>query len=306
MLARGELSRIGALGPRAASTVRAGRRAAEERGLKGWNRRVSISRRHCSWTLVRTDRCVGFAGGDLNDVRKRRGAHWSLRRRVSHEARLGRRAARPGRIQRPGTGRRGVGPYSQTGDSRRQRFCTFAAARRRRRRRIPTMAGFRADLARVYPRRRFGACKSGRLPRSAIDETNFFRSCDPQLHYHRALHRRGLRFTPPTNYANVETTSPRDGRLTCVSAIHMWPLQSRKQLGPSGGYEPGRRNRVSAPGCRWYFSSKYDTDRAGGFDLFRYLVRETRCVLGLVPPRAGALRASTRLTPGRRGGKFVP
>jgi 5-methyltetrahydropteroyltriglutamate--homocysteine methyltransferase len=156
----------------------------------------------------------------------------------------------------------------------------------------PNMAGFYADLARVYSQEVAGFAAAG-CRYLQLDEVNFAFLCDPRLREEvRQLGEDPA--TLPQTYARLINgsiaTRPRD----MVVGLHLCRGNAMSNWLAEGGYEPVAEVLFNAVDVDAYFL-EYDSPRAGGFEPLRFVPKGKIVVLGLVTTKVGHMETKDEL-----------
>jgi 5-methyltetrahydropteroyltriglutamate--homocysteine methyltransferase len=156
----------------------------------------------------------------------------------------------------------------------------------------PDMAGFYADLARVY-REEIAELADAGCRYLQIDEVNLAYLCDPALRADVA----NIGEDPdslPATYARLLNDTiagrPRD----MVVCMHLCRGNFAGAWVAEGGYEPIAELLFNAIGVDGYFL-EYDSERAGGFEPLRFLPKGKIAVLGLVTTKSPRLETKDEL-----------
>ena len=156
----------------------------------------------------------------------------------------------------------------------------------------PDIAGFYADLGRVYAEEVADLARAG-CSYLQIDEVNLAYLCDPKLREQV----RSIGEDPeslPKTYAkliNAAIATRPPGMTICM---HLCRGNFQSAWVAEGGYDPVAEilfNEINVDG---YFL-EYDTPRAGSFAPLRFVPKGKRVVLGLVTTKKGALEKPEEL-----------
>ena len=156
----------------------------------------------------------------------------------------------------------------------------------------PALAGFYADLARVYSEEVRDLAAAG-CRYLQLDEVNFAYLCDPKLR--REVQNIGEDpDTLPHTYARLINQSIATRGPDMTVCMHLCRGNFEGAWLAEGGYEPVAEvlfNEIDVDG---YFL-EYDTERAGGFEPLRFVPRNKTVVLGLVSSKRGQLETREAL-----------
>jgi 5-methyltetrahydropteroyltriglutamate--homocysteine methyltransferase len=156
----------------------------------------------------------------------------------------------------------------------------------------PDMAGFYADLARVYSEevRDLGAAGCRYLQ---IDEVNFAYLCDPKLREQvRAIGEDPAKL--PHTYAKLINDSIATRPKDMVVSMHLCRGNFQSAWVAEGGYDPVAETLFNEVGVDAYFL-EYDDPRSGDFKPLRYLPKGKTVVLGLVTTKVATLESKDEL-----------
>jgi 5-methyltetrahydropteroyltriglutamate--homocysteine methyltransferase len=153
----------------------------------------------------------------------------------------------------------------------------------------PDMAGFYADLARVY-REEIAELAAAGCRYLQIDEVNLAYLCDPALR----AQVRNLGENPdalPHTYARLlnETIAGRPSDM--VVCMHLCRGNFAGAWVAEGGYDPIAELLFNEIGVDGFFL-EYDSPRAGDFAPLRFLPKGKIAVLGLITTKSAALEAT--------------
>lgn len=143
----------------------------------------------------------------------------------------------------------------------------------------PEMDGFFDDLARVY-REEIADLISAGCRYLQIDEVNFAYLCDPALR----AHVKSLGEDPdelPHTYAKLLNQLTEGAPDDMIFGMHLCRGNFGGAWVAEGGYEPVAEILFNEINVQTYFM-EYDSPRAGGFEVLRFLPKEKTVVLGLV------------------------
>jgi 5-methyltetrahydropteroyltriglutamate--homocysteine methyltransferase len=156
----------------------------------------------------------------------------------------------------------------------------------------PDMAGFYADLARVYSQEVAGFAAAG-CRYLQIDEVNFAFLCDPRLREEvRQLGEDPA--TLPQTYARLINGSIATRPHDMVVGLHLCRGNALSNWLAEGGYEPVAEVLFNAVDVDAYFL-EYDSPRAGGFEPLRFVPKGKIVVLGLVTTKVGRMETKDEL-----------
>ncbi len=156
----------------------------------------------------------------------------------------------------------------------------------------PDMAGFYADLARVFNEEVRDLAAAG-CRYLQIDEVNFAYLCDPALREEvKALGEDPS--TLPHTYARLinQTVAGKPDDMTIC--MHLCRGNARSAWIAEGGYEPVAETLFNEINVTGYFL-EYDSPRAGGFEPLRFVPKRKVVVLGLVTTKKGQLESKDEL-----------
>ena len=150
----------------------------------------------------------------------------------------------------------------------------------------PDMAGFYADLARVYSEEIKDLGEAG-CRYLQLDEVNFAYLCDPKLR--REVQNIGEDpETLPRTYADLINHSIAGRPEDMTVCMHLCRGNFEGAWLAEGGYEPVADVLFNGIDVTGYFL-EYDTTRAGDFSPLRLVPKNKVVVLGLVTSKRGAL-----------------
>ena len=150
----------------------------------------------------------------------------------------------------------------------------------------PDMAGFYADLARVYSEEIKDLGEAG-CRYLQLDEVNFAYLCDPKLR--REVQNIGEDpETLPRTYADLINHSIATRPENMTVCMHLCRGNFEGAWLAEGGYEPVADVLFNGIDVTGYFL-EYDTTRAGDFSPLRLVPKNKVVVLGLVTSKHGAL-----------------
>ena len=150
----------------------------------------------------------------------------------------------------------------------------------------PDMAGFYADLARVYSEEIKDLGEAG-CRYLQLDEVNFAYLCDPKLR--REVQNIGEDpETLPRTYADLINHSIATRPENMTVCMHLCRGNFEGAWLAEGGYEPVADVLFNGIDVTGYFL-EYDTTRAGDFSPLRLVPKNKVVVLGLVTSKRGAL-----------------
>ena len=168
----------------------------------------------------------------------------------------------------------------------------------------PEMAGFFADLAKVY-REEIAALYKAGCRYLQIDETNLPFLCDPKLRDHA----KSIGEDPdklPSLYANLLNDVLRDKPKDMVACMHMCRGNHMSSWVAEGGYDPVAEVIFGETNLDGFFL-EYDSPRAGNFAPLRFMTGNKVAVLGLVTSKKPELESKDLLK--RRieeAAKYIP
>ncbi|HUZ75840.1 MAG TPA: 5-methyltetrahydropteroyltriglutamate--homocysteine S-methyltransferase [Stellaceae bacterium] len=157
----------------------------------------------------------------------------------------------------------------------------------------PDMAGFYADLARVYAEEIADLAAAG-CRYLQIDETNFAYLCDPSL---RQQVQSNIGEDPaalPLTYAKLLNQAIAGRPKDMAVCIHICRGNNQSAWVAEGGYEPVAEVLFNAIDVDGYFL-EYDTPRAGDFAPLRHLPKGKIAVLGLLTTKLPQLESKDEL-----------
>jgi 5-methyltetrahydropteroyltriglutamate--homocysteine methyltransferase len=156
----------------------------------------------------------------------------------------------------------------------------------------PDMAGFYADLARVYAEEIADLAAAG-CRYLQIDEVNLAYLCDPALRAQVSNIGEDPASLPQT-YAKLlnDTIAGKPADMTVC--MHLCRGNYAGAWVAEGGYEPVAELLFNAINADGYFL-EYDSERAGGFDPLRFLPKGKIAVLGLVTTKSPQLESKDDL-----------
>ena len=169
----------------------------------------------------------------------------------------------------------------------------------------PDMAGFYADLARVYNEEMKDLAAAG-CRYLQLDETNFAYMCDPKL---REQVKANLGEDPDQlahTYARLINDCIKGRPDDMAITMHLCRGNFQSAWVAEGGYEPVAEVLFNEVGVDGYFL-EYDDERSGGFEPLRFVPKGKTVVLGLVTTKLGDLETKDSLK--RRidqAAKFIP
>jgi 5-methyltetrahydropteroyltriglutamate--homocysteine methyltransferase len=169
----------------------------------------------------------------------------------------------------------------------------------------PDMAGFYADLARVYNEEVRDLAAAG-CRYLQLDEVNFAYLCDPKL---REQVRSNIGEDPNQlthTYAKLINDVIKGRPADMAVTMHLCRGNFQSAWVAEGGYEPVAEVLFNEVGVDGYFL-EYDDERSGGFEPLRFVPKGKTVVLGLVTSKVGTLETKDSLK--RRidqAAKFVP
>jgi 5-methyltetrahydropteroyltriglutamate--homocysteine methyltransferase len=120
-----------------------------------------------------------------------------------------------------------------------------------------------------------------------LDEVNLAYLCDPSLRKH-VIARGEDPATLPDIYAGMINAAMSDIPPDMTITMHLCRGNFRSSFAASGGYEPVAEVLFNTINVHGYFM-EYDSDRAGGFELLRFVPKNKTVVLGLVTSKTGKL-----------------
>jgi 5-methyltetrahydropteroyltriglutamate--homocysteine methyltransferase len=168
----------------------------------------------------------------------------------------------------------------------------------------PDMNDFYRDLGTTYAKavRAFADAGCRYLQ---LDEVNLAYLCDPKLR--EQVSERGEDPAQlPAAYARLINAAISDIPDDMTIAMHLCRGNFQSTFVASGGYEPVAEILFNAINVHGYFL-EYDSDRAGGFEPLRFVLKGKMVVLGLVTSKSGRLESKDELK--RRideAAKYVP
>jgi len=169
----------------------------------------------------------------------------------------------------------------------------------------PDMAGFYADLGRVYNEEVMDLAAAG-CRYLQLDETNFAYMCDPKL---RAQVKENLGEDPDQlahTYAKLINSVIKGKPDDMAVTMHLCRGNFQSAWVAEGGYEPVAEVLFNEVGVDGFFL-EYDDERSGGFEPLRLVPKGKTVVLGLVTSKVGTMETKDSLK--RRideAAKFVP
>jgi len=156
----------------------------------------------------------------------------------------------------------------------------------------PDMAGFYADLARVYNEEIKDLAAAG-CRYLQIDETNFAYLCDPKLREEVKKIGEDPQALPRT-YAELINGAIAGRPADMAVCIHICRGNFEGAWLAEGGYDPVAEVLFNEIDVNGYFL-EYDSPRAGSFEPLRFLPKGKIAVLGLVTSKSGALESKDDL-----------
>jgi 5-methyltetrahydropteroyltriglutamate--homocysteine methyltransferase len=156
----------------------------------------------------------------------------------------------------------------------------------------PDMAGFYADLARVYNEEIRDLAAAG-CRYLQIDETNFAYLCDPKLREEVKKIGEDPQALPRT-YAKLINDAVAGRPKDMVVCMHLCRGNFEGAWLAEGGYHPVAEVLFNEVDVNGYFL-EYDTPRAGSFEPLRFLPKGKTIVLGLVTSKSGKLESKDEL-----------
>ena len=169
----------------------------------------------------------------------------------------------------------------------------------------PDIAGFYADLARVY-REEIADLAGAGCRYLQLDEVNLAYLCDPAL---RAQVQANIGEDPDQlllTYAELINDTIRDRPSDMTVCMHLCRGNFAGNWVAEGGYDPVAEVLFNTIQVDGYFM-EYDTARAGGFEPLRFVPKGKTVVLGLVTTKKGAMESKDALK--RRideAARFIP
>ncbi len=157
----------------------------------------------------------------------------------------------------------------------------------------PDMAGFYADLARIYAEEIADLAAAG-CRYLQIDETNFAYLCDPALRQQVQSNIGEDPATLPLIYAKLLNQAIAGRPKDMAVCIHICRGNNQSAWVAEGGYEPVAEALFNAVDVDGYFL-EYDSPRAGDFAPLRYLPKGKIAVLGLVTTKLPQLESKDEL-----------
>jgi 5-methyltetrahydropteroyltriglutamate--homocysteine methyltransferase len=156
----------------------------------------------------------------------------------------------------------------------------------------PDMAGFYADLARVYNEEIKDLAAAG-CRYLQIDETNFAYLCDPKLREEVKKIGEDPQALPRT-YAKLINGAIAGRPADMAVCIHICRGNFEGAWLAEGGYDPVAEVLFNEIDVNGYFL-EYDSPRAGSFEPLRFLPKGKVAVLGLVTTKSGRLESKDEL-----------
>src|SRR6187551_1179604 len=168
----------------------------------------------------------------------------------------------------------------------------------------PDMTDFYNDLGTSY-RKAVRAFADAGCRYLQLDEVNFTYLCDPKLRA-QVADRGDDPEKLPEIYAAMINTAISDIPPDMTICMHLCRGNFQSTFVASGGYEPVAETLFNTINVDAYFM-EWDDERAGGFELLRFVPKGKTVVLGLVTSKSGRLESKDELK--RRidaASKFVP
>jgi 5-methyltetrahydropteroyltriglutamate--homocysteine methyltransferase len=157
----------------------------------------------------------------------------------------------------------------------------------------PDMAGFFADLARVYSEEIRDLAAAG-CRYLQIDDTNFAYLCDPAF---RDQVRRNIGEDPdtlPATYVKLVNDAVAGRPADMAVCMHICRGNNQSAWLAEGGYEPVAEVLFNETRIDGFFL-EYDSPRAGDFKPLRFVPKGKRIVLGLVTTKTPTLESKDEL-----------